>query len=145
MELVLKKYLDRLIELGVDKLEALDIVKNIATESYEFGGENTYYDEIHGYDKTIDTAVWVARHLGIIDTVKSEKLVTNFSQSRLDAITKATEMFSVINSDHGLYVENDAFDSIGNKIPGHYALYRTEPVDLSKFWRIVEVLELENK
>lgn len=65
--------------------------------------------------------------------------------TRLYAISKATAMFSVINPNHGLYMENDAFDSIGDKIPGHFALYRTEPVDLSKFWRIVEVLELENK
>jgi hypothetical protein len=52
----MKKQIEVLVKLGIDKSEALTIVRNIAMYAFEEGGFNIDYSEEHGLDtdKTFD-------------------------------------------------------------------------------------------
>lgn len=131
---VLKDNIDKLVALNIPVEQARAIVKEIAIYSYESSNENTVYTDMHGYDVSEPAHSWVSNQIFI-----QENLVTNFSSNSKDEYEKAINMFSGINPNHGLYIKEEAFDSMGDVVEGYFSLWRTHSVNLTKFWTILGI------
>lgn len=133
---VLKDNIDKLVALNIPVEQARAIVKEIAIYSYESSNENTVYTDMHGYDVSEPAHSWVSNQIFI-----QENLVTNFSSNSKDEYEKAINMFSGINPNHGLYIKEEAFDSMGDVVVGYFSLWRTHSVNLTKFWELKNLVD----
>lgn len=71
---------------------------------------------------------------------EEESLITNFKSSDLPKYVEALTEYEFRYPDRAnqIYIKEDAFDSMGKKIPDTMSLHSYES-DLSDFWNIFEI------
>lgn len=70
---------------------------------------------------------------GLPEGVKS---LANFESKDLDAYEKAIEGYK------NLYIDNNAYDALGRKIPNYSRLVLTEPkADMTDFWKKLKTIK----
>jgi len=96
------------------------------------------YLHLVGNSKALDDILWQDEMDSMMpewddyDGYDKENLLTNFSADQLSIYEEAVKYFG----DTSLYIDNQAYDRMGNLIDNYYALRTNSNKDRSDFWKL---------